>query len=71
MDVSVKKLKLKRSDTIEMLKKNLKRYMLLKQFPLNYLDRLQSFSSLLIKVSDYPSYHFNQKQLKMLKKAQK
>lgn len=59
MDVSVKKLKLKRSDTIEMLKKNLKRYMLLKQFPLNYLDRLQSYSSSLIKVSDNLSYHSN------------
>lgn len=58
MDVSVKKLKLKRSDTIEMLK-NLKRYMLLKQFPLNYLDRLQSYSSSLIKVSDNLSYHSN------------
>ena len=59
MDVSVKKLKLKRSDTIEMLTKNLKRYMLLKQFPLNYLDRLQSYSSSLIKVSDNSSYHSN------------
>ena len=59
MDVSVKKLKLKRSDTIEMLKKNLKRYMLLKQYPLNYLDRLQSYSSSLIKVSDNSSYHSN------------
>lgn len=59
MDVSVKKLKLKRSDTIEMLKKNLKRYMLLKQFPLNYLDRLQSYSSSLIKVSDNSSYYSN------------
>ena len=59
MDVSVKKLKLKRSDTIEMLKKNLKRYMLLKQFPLNYLDRLQSYSSSLIKVSDNSPYHSN------------
>ncbi len=59
MDVSVKKLKLKRSDTIEILKKNLKRYMLLKQFPLNYLDRLQSYSSSLIKVSDNSSYHSN------------
>ena len=59
MDVSVKKLKLKRSDTIEMLKKNLKRYMLLKQFPLNYLNRLQSYSSSLIKVSDNSSYHSN------------
>lgn len=59
MDVSVKKLKLKRSDTIEMLKKNLKRYMLLKQFPLNYLDRLQSYSSSLKKVSDNSSYHSN------------
>ena len=59
MDVSVKKLKLKRSDTIEMLKKNLKRYILLKQFPLNYLDRLQSYSSSLIKVSDNSSYHSN------------
>ena len=59
MDVSVKKLKLKRSDTIEMLKKNLKRYMLLKQFPLNYLDRLHSYSSSLIKVSDNSSYHSN------------
>lgn len=59
MDVSVKKLKLKRSDTIEMLKKNLKRYMLLKQFPLNYLDRLQSYSSSLIKISDNSSYHSN------------
>ena len=59
MDVSVKKLKLKRSDTIEMLKKNLKRYMLLKQFPLNYLDRLQSYSSSIIKVSDNSSYHSN------------
>lgn len=59
MDVSVKKLKLKRSDTIEMLKKNLKRYMLLKQFPLNYLDRLQSYSSSLTKVSDNSSYHSN------------
>ncbi len=59
MDVSVKKLKLKRSDTIEMLKKNLKRFMLLKQFPLNYLDRLQSYSSSLIKVSDNSSYHSN------------
>ena len=59
MDVSVKKLKLKRSDTIEMLKKNLKRYMLLKQFPLHYLDRLQSYSSSLIKVSDNSSYHSN------------
>ena len=59
MDVSVKKLKLKRSDTIEMLKKNLKRYMLLKQFPLNYLDRLKSYSSSLKKVSDNSSYHSN------------
>ena len=59
MDVSVKNLKLKRSDTIEMLKKNLKRYKLLKQFPLNYLDRLQSYSSSLIKVSDNSSYHSN------------
>ena len=59
MDVSVKKLKLKRSDTIEMLRKNLKRFMLLKQFPLNYLDRLQSYSSSLIKVSDNSSYHSN------------
>lgn len=59
MDVSVKKLKLKRSDTIEMLKKNLKRYMLLIQFPLNYLDRLQSYGSSLIKVSDNSSYHSN------------
>lgn len=60
MDVlAIKNLKLKRSDAIEMLKKNLKRYMLLKQFPLNYLDRLQSFSSSLIRVSDNSSYHSN------------
>ena len=68
MDVlAIKNLKLKRSDAIEMVKKNLKRYALLKQYPLDYLDRLQSFSSSLIRVSDNPSYHSNQKQLKMLR----
>ena len=72
MDVlAIKNLKLKGSNAIEMVKKNPKRYALWKQYPLDDLDRLQSFSNLLIKVSDYPSYHFNQKQLKMLKKAQK
>lgn len=51
MDVlTIKNLKLKRNDAIACVKRNLKRYAYLKLYPMNYLERLQSFSSSLIKV---------------------
>lgn len=48
--ITISNLKIKRNDAISCVKRNLKRYAYLKLYPINYLERLQSFSSSLIKV---------------------